>query len=166
MKNINKSNAIIAGSIILAILVIFVLLRSFNSKWEFDLDIPADTPIADIPFMKVRAKTAIAAKMAQVFTPTSNSKIVSPVEITGQVVWQWYTGGTFPVELHDTNGNVIATSVVTVESTWKKKDFAPFTTTLSFPNQPDWSIGKIVLRNSNPSGELDSALEFSLSVLY
>jgi hypothetical protein len=36
---------------------------------------------------------------------------------------------------------------------WMTEDFVPFTATLTFPAQPAGSLGKIVLKRDNPSGE-------------
>ena len=88
-----------------------------------------------------------------VHLPRLNSKISSPLTISGQARGSWYFEASAPVTLKNASGIVIASGHVTAQGDWITADFVPFTATLTFTAQPANSIGTLILKNDNPSGD-------------
>lgn len=86
-----------------------------------------------------------------VYTPTNNSKIVSPLAVVGEVPGNWSFEASFPVQLKDSSGNVVAQQPATLHGDWMTENLVPFTVILTF-EQPATSTGTLVLQKDNPSG--------------
>ena len=95
-----------------------------------------------------------------VATPVKDSLITSPLSISGRARGQWYFEGSFPLELKDDNGHVIAQGHATAQGEWMTEDFVPFLGTLQFNVPSAKGRGVLVLRKDNPSGlpEHDDAI--------
>jgi hypothetical protein len=101
------------------------------------------------------------ADMIQVTSPIKGATVTSPLTITGSARGNWYFEASFPVELRDASGKVIAQHYAEAQSDWMTTDFVIFKSTLTFPKQPAGSTGTLILRNDNPSGlpENDRSVE-------
>lgn len=77
--------------------------------------------------------------------------IASPLALTGSARG-WYFEASFPVEIRNASGTIIAQGPAQAQSDWMVDAFVPFAITLSFPAQPAGSMGSVVLRKDNPSG--------------
>jgi hypothetical protein len=105
-------------------------------------------------------------KRVTLTSPLPDAVVTSPLSLTGEA-GGWYFEGSFPVELVDSDGNIIAQGPATATGDWMTVDFVPFTATLTFVNpytagDPESEkVGKIILRKDNPSGlpENDDSLE-------
>lgn len=84
----------------------------------------------------------------------------SPLTISGKARGTWYFEASFPIELQDASGTVIARHYAEAQSEWMTEAFVPYKATLTYPAQPAGSRGKLILRKDNPSGlpEHDDAL--------
>lgn len=110
-----------------------------------------------------------SSKRVNLSSPVANSVIVSPLTLTGEA-GGWYFEGSFPLEIVDSLGNVIAQGPAQATGDWMTTDFVPFTATLTFtnpynPGDPESEkMGKIILRKDNPSGlpENDDSLEIPI----
>jgi len=87
-------------------------------------------------------------------TPSFGNVITSPVMVRGKARGSWFFEGTFPMELRDTAGIVIAQGYASVDEgvNWMTDDFVPFAGALSFMAPPGVHAGYIVFKRSNPSG--------------
>lgn len=101
-----------------------------------------------------------------VTTPLVNSKIKSPLKVTGAVPAGWMNEGVFPVKLLDSEGNIIAQTSAkeTVVGSWQSGKPSEFTATLTFKAAS--GSGTLVLTNDNPSGNQDNAKSFEVSVKF
>jgi hypothetical protein len=99
--------------------------------------------------------------LIEVGVPTKNMPISSPVTITGQARGNWYFEASFPIEIRDASGNIIAQHYAQAQGEWMTENFVPFSSTITFPAQPAGSKGTIILRKDNPSGlpEHDNSVE-------
>ena len=105
-------------------------------------------------------------KRVKLTSPLSNAIVTSPLSLTGKA-GGWYFEGSFPVELVDASGNILAQGPAQATGDWMTVDFVPFTASLTFTNpytagDPESEkLGKIILRKDNPSGlpENDDSLE-------
>lgn len=102
----------------------------------------------------------------QVNAPLADSIITSPVAISGQAVGSWYFEASFPIELLDSNGQVIGQTTAQAQGDWMTSDPVPFTASLTFPAQPAGSSGTLMFENDNPSGDPAKAKSYSIPVKF
>lgn len=87
-----------------------------------------------------------------------SDKITSPLKITGEVDDGWFFEGSFPINLVDWDGKIIATGLARSKADWMTASFVPFEAELKFvtppnpTNQAYASKGAIIFRKDNPSG--------------
>ena len=105
---------------------------------------PTETKIVEPP---------IIYSYIRVNTPLPHTAIKSPLNISGQAVGSWYFEASAPVTLKNASGIVIASGHVTAQGDWMTTNFVPFTASLTFPPQPANSVGTLLLKNDNPSGD-------------
>lgn len=101
-----------------------------------------------------------------VTSPTSGQQISSPLTITGEARGTWYFEASFPLELRDASGAVIAQHYAEAQADWMTENFVPFRSTLSFPAQPAGSQGTLILRKDNPSGLPENDNSVSIPVVF
>lgn len=87
----------------------------------------------------------------QVATPQPNEKIKSPYSITGQARGKWFFEATFPIELSDSQGHTITSTIAQAQSDWMTENFVPFKATLNF-HITTTTRAEIILKKDNPSG--------------
>lgn len=92
------------------------------------------------------------------------NEVYSPLTITGQAKGSWFFEGSFPMQLRDSNGQVIGTAVTKATKEWMTDTMVPFTATLTFDaSQTD--PGELVFKRDNPSGMPQNDAEVRLGVL-
>lgn len=99
--------------------------------------------------------------MIVIETPRPGDTITSPLVVTGQARGNWYFEASFPVELRDATGKVIAQGYAQAQGEWTTDEFVPFQSVpVTFAPQPAGSTGTLVFKKDNPSGlpEYDDAL--------
>lgn len=99
------------------------------------------------------AQKASLDDLIVVDAPLINAAVSSPLAISGQARGNWYFEASFPVELKDASGNVLAQAPAQAQGDWMTTDFVPFALSLPFPAQTPGSHGTLVLHNDNPSGD-------------
>lgn len=90
------------------------------------------------------------SKFLKVAFPKPMSELSSPLTVRGEARG-WYFEGSFPVELKDADGVVIASGVAQAQSDWMVDTFVPFAATLNFP-MPKTATGILTFKKDNPSG--------------
>ena len=154
---------VLVGLII--ILVIFILWSWRNSK---DANKVANSPT---PSVTTSTSSAISplpgnnliSKKGETLIidrPQANSKVKSPLEVSGQVKGNWSFEASFPVVLMDANEKILAQVPASLEGDWMTTNYVPFKVKLTFQT-PSTSNGKLILKKDNPSdnSELDDQLE-------
>jgi hypothetical protein len=111
------------------------------------------------------AATSTGNSEIQVNNVSSNQIVTSPLTVTGQARGTWYFEASFPVELRDGNGKIIAQAPAQAQSDWMTTNFVPFSVTLTFA-KPTTSTGTLILRNDNPSGLPENAKSISIPVRF
>ncbi|MBI1729291.1 Gmad2 immunoglobulin-like domain-containing protein [Candidatus Acetothermia bacterium] len=101
--------------------------------------------------------------LIRVDTPHPNQMIQSPLFISGQARGMWYFEATFPVEILDDRGNVLARGAAQAQGEWMTDQFVPFRAELQFSN-PSSKTGTLVLEKSNPSGLVENAASIKIPV--
>jgi hypothetical protein len=105
------------------------------------------------------------ADLIQVTSPVLNATVTSPLVATGQARGNWYFEASFPVELRDANGLLLAQKPATALSDWMTTNWVPFTVTLTFPT-PATATGTLIFRKDNPSGEPANDASYSVPVTF
>jgi hypothetical protein len=137
------------------ILLIIVLVGSiafFFSKFfdENDIDIiPKDS-----------------SNLIVVASPIKDSEISSPLSVAGRARGYWFFEGSFPVDLLDEYGNIIASSHATAQGKWTTTDFVKFVGNLEFSNYIKGSKGTLVLKKDNPSGDPEKNDSVSIPIIF
>jgi len=96
----------------------------------------------------------------QVTIPKDNQEVKSPIKISGKAKGSWFFEGSFPINLVDSNGKIIASGVATSAESWMNEDFVNFSTELSFEKSTGTKRALLVLMKDNPSDqpELDMSI--------
>ncbi len=118
----------------------------------------------------------IAEQITYTNASADNIKIESPFpgavtgkefSVVGQARGTWFFEASFPVELLDKDGNVLASGIAQAQGEWMTTEFVPFKVDLKAPES---YIGPatLVLKKDNPSGlpENDASISFPITVEY
>lgn len=97
-------------------------------------------------------------------TLTADSKISSPVEISGQAQGPMFFEGSFPASIEDLNGKVLGIGIAQADGDWMTEKMVSFKATISFKT-PTTKNGFIILKSDNPSGlpENEHSVKFPIS---
>ena len=109
-------------------------------------------PSGSAPALEDSYAPAAKADKIRVAHPAPGATVVSPLGVAGEARGGWYFEASFPVQLLDSTGAVIAQVPAQTISDWMTDDFVPFSVTLEFAPQPPGSTGMLVLKKDNPSG--------------
>ncbi|MCC7500504.1 hypothetical protein IT396_01735 [Candidatus Nomurabacteria bacterium] len=118
---------------------------------------------------KTVAPTATPASkddLIRVTSPLPEGAISSPLVVSGEARGNWYFEASFPIELRNAAGAMIAQGYAQAEGEWMTTEYVPFTSVpLTFTTQPSGSTGTLILRKDNPSGlpEHDNSLEIPVT---
>ncbi|MBI3290694.1 Gmad2 immunoglobulin-like domain-containing protein [Candidatus Falkowbacteria bacterium] len=98
--------------------------------------------------------------LVRIENPKINTIITSPLKITGEAFGNWYFEASFPVQLRDETGQLLAQGIAQAKSDWMVADYVPFELTLTF-STPSTKTGLLIFIKDNPSGlpELDQKIE-------
>ncbi len=99
-------------------------------------------------------------------TPMTDTTISSPVIIEGKARGSWFFEASFPIELRDTDGNVLKTVVAQAQGDWMTTEFVPFTAELIFSKPASPMAAVLVFKRDNPSGlpEHDDSIEIPVTI--
>ena len=86
-----------------------------------------------------------------VYQIKADTKISSPLKITGQAQGTWFFEASFPVKILDGNDQVLTQGIAQSHGEWMTADLIPFTAELKFI-APSTDQGTLVLQKDNPSG--------------
>lgn len=75
--------------------------------------------------------------------------------ISGQARGQWFSEGSFPVEVVDQEGNVLGRGQAKAGGEWMTENFVPYTVDIQTTGATAGAMGSILLKKDNPSGEED-----------
>lgn len=92
--------------------------------------------------------------------------VSSPFTVTGRVPGNWSFEATFPMELTNSSGAVIAQTPARLTGDWMTTDMVPFTATLTFDPQTANSTGSLILHKDNPSGQAQNDDSLTIKIHY
>lgn len=90
--------------------------------------------------------------LIEVTDPQPGDDVGGTFLIEGRARGMWYFEASFPVDLLDGDGNVIASVPAQALSDWMTEEFVPFQATLTVPASAFAQDGELVLRKANASG--------------
>ena len=104
-----------------------------------------------------------SADLIRVTNPTPGSVVGKPITVMGEARGTWYFEASFPIEIRDAQGEVLATGHAEAQGDWMTENFVPFTATVAIPES---YIGEavLVLMNDNPSGLPENARSVSFPI--
>lgn len=120
------------------------------------------TPSEETPAITTNI-TETMAGLINVTMPSVDTKVTSPLVVTGNARGTWYFEASFPIEIVDASGMQVAHGIATAQSDWMTENFVPFSATLTWTTAPT-GAGKLILHKDNPSGmqEHDAMLEIPI----
>jgi len=95
----------------------------------------------------------------------ANDIISSPLTIEGQARGGWFFEASFPVQLVDASGNVLAQIPLQTTEDWMTENYIHFKSEMTF-NSGTNTAGKLVFRKDNPSGLPQNDKSFEVPVRF
>lgn len=86
--------------------------------------------------------------------------------VTGKARGSWYFEASFPIQIKNASGTVIAQNPGQAQGDWMTTDFVPFSAALTYPAEPSGSHGTAVLKNDNPSGDPAKQKEVDIPIIF
>jgi len=154
----------ILSSAIFVLLALGVIIFLFNQNQTLKKQI-AGYQTTPAPEATTPAPTMLP-EQPTVSSPTANSKVKSPLKVSGVVPDGWMFEGVFPIKLLDSEENVLAQTSAkeTVTGSWQSGEPVEFTATLTFKTAT--GTGTLVLENDNPSGNPENTKTFEIPVVF
>jgi len=104
-----------------------------------------------------------SADLIRVTNPTPGAVVGKPITVMGEARGNWYFEASFPIEVRNSAGAVIATGIAQAQGEWMTENFVPFVATVQIPaNYIDEAV--LVLMNDNPSGMPENARSMSFPI--
>ncbi len=93
-------------------------------------------------------------------SPKPYEVVTSPLTLQGEARGYWFFEASFPLQLIDASGKVLATTYAQANGEWMTENFVPFTATFEFL-EPTTELGTLILKRDNPSGlpEHDASIQ-------
>ncbi len=141
-------------NILLAVLLVGALVAV---GWLYGRNTPPDMGEPEgAPTDEVETEDTIGtddkSDLIRVTSVFPGDAIESPLTIKGEARGTWYFEASFPINLLDSNGNVIATAIAQAQGEWMTEEFVPFEAVLTFNPVRGSTNGALVLHKDNPSG--------------
>ena len=143
---------IIPSIIILVILILTALVFDWGRREVIAPEADLNASTTDI--FQYNSSSTIEMPIV-VNNIKDNQEIYSPTRIEGKARGNWFFEGSFPIELIDTDGNTLTSTVAQAQSDWMTTEFVNFTAYLEFNKSINTNHALIVLSKDNPSGNPD-----------
>ena len=152
----NTKGKIVAFIVIILIATAVVLiLQPFSTQMvgpQIGDPTPTLTPTATSTPTPTGMSSTTVAGLIHVTSPKNDAELLSPFTVKGEARGTWYFEASFPVQLKNDKGVVVASGPAQAQGDWMTENFVPFTITLSFKRQVAGSKGTLILHRDNPSG--------------
>ena len=161
------SSALFAAIIVLLVMgaIILSFISGTQNKEALSSAITTPTPGSDTaPQPPAPAHNDLSDKIT-VSVPLPNTKVTSPLEITGSARGTWYFEASFPIRLEGEDGTLIAETQGHAEGEWMTENFVPFTATLTWASTTV-QTGTLILKRDNPSGLPENDAEIRIPVTF
>ena len=151
----NKTLIILTG-ITVAIIAAAIVVMVLPAKTE-------PSPVLPEPIQPSPAQN----ELIKVTSPLPGDAATSPLVVTGEARGPWYFEASFPIDLVDAGGTVLAQGYAEAQGEWMTEEFVPFVSVpLTFAPQPAGSTGRVVLHKANASGLPEHDRSISIPVVF
>lgn len=133
-----------------------------NSSMRKDMEVV----LGSLHFITPKKITTTANSDITVSLPVSGTSISSPVHLEGKAKGTWFFEASFPAELLNQNGEVIAQQPVQADGDWMTENFVAFNADLEFPQQPSGEKGTLILKKDNPSGLPENDASIKIPIIF
>lgn len=151
--------------IFIIFLVLFgaLLLILIKTIQEPTVRAPGETSTTDLSPAPVQTHDMIT-----VTSPYPGEKITSPLSVSGKARGGWFFEGSFPIDITDLDGNIIAQKYATAQGDWMvpRTVEVPFSGSIEFTVPAGVTRGYIVFKKDNPSDNRALDDEFSIPVSF
>lgn len=159
-------------SIFIGVALVFVVGLSFL-LFASTTKTPVVPQAEEIPVTEEVAKTAkitynnTSADVIAVELPYPGAVTGKEFGVIGKARGYWFFEASFPIEVLDKDGAVLATGIATAIGEWMTEDFVQFVSEIKIPESYT-GPATIVLKKDNPSGEPqnDASISFPIVVEY
>lgn len=119
---------------------------------------PAETPATQTPNPDVPLSSRVT-----VTTPAPNTTVGQRFEVKGSAPGNWFFEASFPIQVRDKDGNVIARTHASAQGEWMTTELVQFTSTINIETTYTGAATLILMRD-NPSGlpENDDSTEIPI----
>lgn len=100
-----------------------------------------------------------------VTTPSSDSSVVSPLEVKGSIPGSWSYEGEFLVKLLDSGGATLDEEPARIQGDWMTEEMRQFSATLIY-SKPAGMVGSLVLEKANPSDLAENTDSLSIPIKF
>jgi hypothetical protein len=168
-------------SYVFALLVIFLVLGAMGSLLvgvkhkptppppvpeTSTIPLPQTTEITPPP-STLGTTTDAESLMITVSAPLPNTKVTSPLQVTGSARGMWYFEASFPIRLVDAKGNIILQTHAQAQGEWMTENFVPFTSTLTWSSTSTTATsGVLIFMRDNPSGLPENDAEVRIPITF
>jgi len=108
-----------------------------------------------------------SADLIKVELPFPGAVTGKSFSVIGEARGTWFFEASFPIQLFDKDGELLATAIAQAQEDWMTEDFVPFKADIIAPES---YIGEatLVLKKDNPSGlpNKDASMSFKITVEY
>jgi hypothetical protein len=125
-----------------------------------------------VPAPKTPLDTTASTTVTSAATTTDDLQ-VEPVTaastsltVSGKARGIWYFEASFPIQILNASGTVLAQGAAQAEGDWETTDFVAFTASFNYPAQPMGSNGSIVLKKDNPSGDPANDKQIEVPIVF
>ena len=148
-----KNFYIIAGVLVLLLGMGYVL---YTQTANAPTEVPVDTPTFTY--------TNATSENIRVDAPQPNAVVSNTFVVSGAAAG-WYFEASFPIEVTDSNGTIIAQLPATAQGDWMTSEFVPFSATVTVTNGYT-GPATIILKKDNPSGlpEYDASVSYPVVI--
>jgi hypothetical protein len=163
--NMPKTVAIGLAAIIVVLLAIVVFVPAAKSPSLSEMQSAASSAAGAGASCQPPAVVSSDGHLS-VSLPHPGDVVDSPVAIEGTVTGGgWFFEGSFPVEVLDSDGNVIGKGTAKALSDWTSTGTVPFAASIAFTGTRA-ATGTIVFRNDNPSGLPQNGQSLSVPIAF
>ncbi len=161
-----KNKVLFFTFLVVLFIILYVLVKGFGQKE----DVLMDTDISNEEEVLENPAQTLSHEMVVVNTPMQDEKISSPLRVEGTARGGWFFEGSFPIDITDEEGNIIAQKYATVKegNDWMvgKEVEVPFEGEIEFTVPEGITEGFVVFKKDNPSDKRELDDQFVLPVKF
>lgn len=125
-------------------------------------DVKAATSTNDV---KVVSNKPLSSKVT-VSSPGPGGTVDKAFTVTGKAPGPWFFEAQFPLQVRDSDDNVIGHGTATTSGDWQSDAIIPFSASVTIDEPTYKGTARLILMRDNPSGlpENDDAIEFPIVI--